>query len=293
MKIIRMEGGLGNQMFQYAFTRSIAASTGDEVALDLAGLITPNDTQRTYRLKEVFGIEVRLATSEESALFQRGLKNPRLLALKHALRPSAPVYVRERSGSFEPSALKVRGNAYFRGNWQSERYFDRVQEEIRKTFSRFPRLSGAALEIKSEIDESSLSLHVRRGDYVTHKDAAAVIGAQSAEYYKRALDKALAGMDRPRIFVFSDDVPWVKETLDLPISTRYVSGSGAADWEEMHLMSLCRRHVISNSSFSWWGAWLDERPDKLVIAPKPWFREPRLENKYICPSSWIRIPTNL
>ncbi|MBU6231448.1 MAG: alpha-1,2-fucosyltransferase [Patescibacteria group bacterium] len=293
MKIIRIEGGLGNQMFQYAFARSLARSSGDEVALDLAGLVTPNDTKREYRLKEVFSIEARLASAEESAAFQRGRAHPRVSAFKHAFESQVPIYISERQGTFDPSVFMVRGNAYFRGYWQSERYFASVQDEVRKAFSNFPLLSSAASDLQRMIDESSISLHVRRGDYVTHRGAAEVIGAKSADYYKAALQKAADALGHPRIFAFSDDIAWVKSSLDLPADTVYVSELGLKDWEEMRLMSLCRRHVISNSSFSWWGAWLDPRPDKMVIAPIPWFRDRRLENKDMCPHSWIRIPTNL
>ncbi|MBU6427160.1 alpha-1,2-fucosyltransferase [Patescibacteria group bacterium] len=293
MKIIRIEGGLGNQMFQYAFAHSLAASTGDEIALDLVGLITPNDAKREYRLKEVFGIEARLASAGESAVFQCGRAHPKVSFITHAIRPSSPAYISERFGSFDPFVFKVRGNAYFRGNWQSERYFASVQDEIRKAFSHFPPLSSTASDLQRMIDESSVSLHVRRGDYVTHRGAAEVIGAKSADYYKAALQKAADALGYPRIFAFSDDIAWVRSSLDLPTNTVYVSELDLKDWEEMRLMSLCRRHVISNSSFSWWGAWLDPRPDKIVIAPIPWFRDPRLENKDICPPTWIRIPANL
>jgi hypothetical protein len=161
---------------------------------------------------------------------------------------------------------------------------------VRKEFTTRETISPVAKEIGDKMSESSISLHIRRGNYVTDKKVAAVLGSCSLDYYHSAISKAVEGLNDPEIFVFSDDIGWVKENLKTPHKMIFVSGYNLKDWEELVLMSMCGRHITSNSTFSWWGAWLDPRKDKVVITPStPWFKDPKLSNDDIVPPTWIQI----
>lgn len=273
----RLHGRLGNQMFQYAAARGLAARRNTDVSLDSREAETRGE-----------GVLTRV--------FHLPLNEPRDLP---PLKRSAPVryaawrlsssrFRRENGLGYNAAIEDFPENAYLHGYWQSERYFAHIAEDIRRDFA-FPSFSSAQnAELAARIESGlSVSLHVRRGDYLT-------LGAHvlcDQDYYAAALDRVLQGLgDTPTVYVFSDDPDWAKSNLPLPCTKVVVDlNSTDTDFEDMRLMSLCTHNIIGNSSFSWWGAWLNANPEKRVAGPTAWFGDPKLVNPDILPDRWLKI----
>ena len=293
MIIVNLKGGLGNQMFQYAcgkalLLRNRSKGLEQELKLDMSGYarIKSSDTLRTYSLG-AFRIDTPLAPLEEIAR----IKYP-FGILSKGWRFFRAKALRRYDTGYDPRVLERRGDIYLDGYWQSEKYFTDIAGIIRNDFSLKdgfgPAAEAAARTIAGE--RNPVSLHVRRGDYVSNAKTNASYGTCSPDYYRQAVTMILEKNPGARFFVFSDDIPWAKENLGLSAETFYVSGNGIKDCEEVILMSKCKHHIIANSSFSWWGARLDPNPDKTVVAPERWFnRSPRSYYKDIVPDSWTRI----
>lgn len=284
MFVVRLIGGLGNQMFQYAFARKLSITKGMPFKLDVnwyAEGSFSKDSLRFFELDE-FNIATGLAAAGE-------IRAARRYPVRRIFRKIRRKIFGENYG-YDPRAFAVRDGDYLEGFWQSERYFADVADTIRKDLTLKAGLGGAARELETEIlSGESVSVHVRRGDYISEKILARIYGNLGPDYYRRAVELIKSKTASPRFFVFSDDVAWAKENLDLGAPTVFVSRPGLDDAEELVLMSRCRHHIIANSSFSWWGAWLDPRPDKIVVAPKRWFRSWRFRTRDILPAYWIGI----
>lgn len=188
-------------------------------------------------------------------------------------------------------AMSLDGDVYLDGFWQSERYFERhasaIRHELRPDFTLSPAAGRLAREIA---DGDSVSLHVRRGDYVALAGVQAVFGSCTLEYYAKGVEAMMRKYDRPRLFIFSDDISWAKQNLRFEAPMSFVSGTeGVSDREELILMSMCKGNIIANSTFSWWGAWLNSSPDKLVVAPSRWVTGGGMESRDVVPDSWTKI----
>lgn len=290
MIIVNLRGGIGNQMFQYACGRALALRSGDlNLKLDIEGLYRAKnirDTHREYGLCN-FSIKAEIISSKEA----REFKYPFGFYSKLYKLVLQKVF-RQYYVSFVPRILKLRGNVYLDGYFQSEKYFKDFEKEIREDLK--PNfVSASAIEFAKKIRDSqgSVSVHVRRGDYVGHK----VFGGICDEkYYEEALNKIKSLIGKSTFFVFSNDISWVKKNIFFPEETFYISSEKLLDHEEVFLMSQCSNNIIANSSFSWWAAWLNDNPNKIIIAPKKWAHG--LYNKYklrnIIPKSWITIKTH-
>jgi hypothetical protein len=280
---VRLVGGLGNQLFQYATARAVALRNGVPLILDARAY--KSDSAFGYRLGH-FAIEARPGSSEE---LPPGKDEPIRYALWRKFG-SSPKFARERGLGFNRSVIALPAGVYLHGYFQSEKYFADIAEHIRAELTLKEAATGKSAEWLDQIDTApSVSLHVRRGDYVSSTKAAATHGTCSPDYYRNAVARMAdqAGID-PVIFIFSDDPDWAREKLELPFETHIVTAGGAAH-EDLRLMSACRHHVIANSSFSWWGAWLNPKPDKIVVAPDKWFADSRMDNPDIVPEGWVRI----
>ncbi len=273
----RFHGRTGNQMFQYAAARALALSRGVQVVLDDRLAIDRGERSIT----RIFDLPVTTGPMPPS-------KHDRKLAyyLWRYLGRS-PLYHREKGLGFNPAFFDLPDDSYLHGYWQSEKYFGPHADQIRADFA-MPVASGRNAELAAEIAETlSVSLHVRRGDYV----ALSTHGVCDQAYYDAALAQILPKFDQdPVIYVFSDEPDWARDHLALPGRRVVIDHNGEdGDFEDMRLMSLCQNHVIANSSFSWWGAWLDARDDKIVVAPKNWFANSKLANPDILPQEWLRV----
>lgn len=275
----RLHGRLGNQMFQYAAARALALRLGVGVSLDPRTALHKNEGVLTRVFDLPAEVPEKLPPARHENLLLYGIWR------FGRLRPT----IRRESGlGFNAGFENWGDDSYLHGYWQSERYFGGFADSIRRDFT-FPEFSDARnAEMAARIASSdSISLHVRRGDYLT---VSAHVLCDHA-YYDKALGEILARIEgEPTVYVFSDDPQWAKDNLPLPVQKVVVDFNGPdTDFEDMRLMSLCQNNIIGNSSFSWWAAWLNANPSKLVAGPTRWFGDPKLSNPDILPNEWLKI----
>jgi len=288
MIIIKIQGGLGNQMFQYALGRNIAITNKTTVKFDLSWF--EQYKTRTYKLHH-FNIVGDFATNKESKRLKKyGRKAGRLAFLHNYFIADDSIYIKQKQFEFNPKILKNKGPAYLDGHWQSKKYFKNVEDVIREEFTLKNEPSNTYKNNEQKIKErNSVSLHIRRGDYITMKKAADAIGVCPLDYYYKAVKKIAKKIEKPTFFIFSDDIEWVKKNLKIKYPMIFVSNNKLEDYEELILMSKCKHNIIANSSFSWWGAWLNNNPNKMVIAPKRWFKDPSKNTGDLIPENWIKL----
>ncbi|TRZ97100.1 MAG: alpha-1,2-fucosyltransferase [Rhodocyclaceae bacterium] len=214
----------------------------------------------------------------------------RILVNRHAAAFRGQRLIVEPCFGYWPGISETTDNCFLVGNWQSEKYFSDIENTIRTDFTfRKPPNSRDQEWISLIGNCQSVSLHVRRGDYAIHAKTRAVLGLLPLDYYRSAADLVASRSGFPEFFIFSDDIPWAREHLDIPFPCHYVDhNKGAESHNDMRLMSSCRHHIIANSSFSWWGAWLNPASDKIVIAPRRWFAN-GWDAKDLIPEGWVSL----
>lgn len=287
--VVKFEGGLGNQMFQYALGRSLSLMQKTTVSFDFSWFNT--QTKRKYELAHL-NVVVKPAGDLELKKWREQQKKPSFQsALTNLFKNEDKAYVREKSFSFDPGILKISPPAYFDGFWQSEKYFRDFGEVIRDDLKLKESLVGRNLQIANKIiSTNSISLHIRRGDYINDKRTNAYHGVSGLDYYQSAVSYLKNQVSQPSYFVFSDDIEWAKSNLKLGDNVSFIDwNQGDTDYIDMKLMSLCRHNIIANSSFSWWGAWLNDNSKKIVISPKSWFTDPSIDTSDLIPSDWVRL----
>lgn len=291
MVISNIIGGLGNQMFQFAAGRALSLRLGVQLKLDTRDF-SGYPLHQGFELRKLFDSNVEIASNDDlkvvlgcqkAKLAHRILKRPQLKRFR------CKSYVIEPSFNYWVGINTLKENIYLDGYWQSEQYFIPFADKIREDFTFKLPLSNKNADIAEKISQvNAVSLHVRRGDYVSNKKNA-FIGICSLDYYKIAVEKIKMQVDKPVFFVFSDDVNWIKDNLVLDKTAMFVSNNqGEESYNDMRLMCLCKHNIIANSSFSWWGAWLNSNPNKIVIAPKKWF-ESKLHDSDLIPHAWLRF----
>lgn len=302
MIITRLSGGLGNQMFQYAIGRALSLRKNTELVLDISSFssIKKGETPRIYLLDN-FNILGRIATEDDyRKLGLSNIKNKnfkaiiqrKIFRLQESLRPiSKKKFLLERSFTFDKEVLNAPNNCLISGVWQSAKYFEEIKDAIRKEFTLSRSLLSSEIsKILNEIESTpqSVSLHIRRGDYIENVATNKKHGVCSAEYYRKATKYILNNFPEARFFIFSDDIEWVKTNFKIPAPVSYASSVHIKDYVELILMSKCKHNIIANSSFSWWGAWLNSNPNKIVVSPQKWFTS-TTDTKDLIPKSWIRL----
>ncbi len=293
MVIIKLVGGLGNQMFQYAAGKAIALRSGTQLKMDMSwfknqsGLITP----RTYSLN-FFNVEEKIATKKEVGKLKGGIYgNLFKVFQKIGLLKKGNYFFTEPSFNFHEEVLRIKSAVYLDGYWQSEKYLKGIDSDvIRREFTLKDEFDIGDRKITKEIkNKNAISLHIRRGDYVSNAEANKFHGICSLKYYANAIEYIAKKVNDPVFYIFSDDIKWVKENLKVEHPIIYVSDGILKDYEELMLMSYCRHNIIANSSFSWWGAWLNDNPDKIVIAPKQWFTDDNINISDLIPEAWVQL----
>ena len=293
MIIVQIIGGLGNQMFQYAFGRRLAAGLGVPLKLDITAFGSFYD-KRPYALGAL-RIEEDFASAHDIAVTLRGRfawARGGLQRTSLALPPDTGRLVRQEGFAFDPSMLALKDGSYLEGYWQSERYFDAVADRLRAEFVPRSPPRAAVAELAVEMGRGdSVSLHVRRGDYVSEPDVRRIHLVCDESYYARCVEYLAARLDAPCFYVFSDEPAWARANLRIPFPTTIVADRcPATDVEDLWLMTQCHHHVIANSSFSWWGAWLDARQPKTVLMPQRWFRDRDPDySADIRPPGWVVV----
>lgn len=288
MIVVKLMGGLGNQMFQYAAGRQLALKRQTELKLDLSWFdnVEAINTSRPYELN-AYPIKASSAKTNELVLAQG--KTSRTLFGKVFTRKLTAF--NEPDQTFYPNVLSLPDNTYLVGYWQNEGYFKDIREQLLLELKP-KKLSKYSKEVLIQIGGSpSVALHVRRGDYVSNKHANKFHGLAPVDYYKKALVMLEKNIGEYRQFVFSDDIDWCRANLPLAKDAVFVGGNGLERaCEDIFLMQNCNHNIIANSSFSWWGAWLNDNPAKIVIAPKQWFQNQESnKDADIVPRAWIRL----
>jgi len=302
--IVKLQGGMGNQLFQYALARRLASERATEVGLDLTFLLDRTPRRdfvfRDYDL-DLFRVRAKVLGAQQvhnlvhaprSRLLNRSPIIPALNLWRRGGNSGVYLLARERFFSFDRRILESPSNTFLDGYWQSPRYFAPITAELKADLAlRDPppaRIRGMAERIASL---NSVCLNVRRTDYVANKAAASFHGVCDPAYYERALAALVPCIGAPEIFVTSDDVPWCRENLHLPYPTHFLDHdwAGPRFSHYLELMRACRHFVIPNSTFSCWAAWLGEFPGKVVVGPVRWFSDPSIETRDLFPPGWIRV----
>lgn len=300
MIISRLSGGLGNQMFQLAAGAALARRLNKSIVCDARPVL--RDAQRRIGV-DAFQCDAPIfprphAPSSMEVLgdlppLKRASLSFVLWSIRHRSRV---LYVRERGLAYQDVLDRLRtseGRAiYLHGFWQSEQYFASHRDEIRRLFAfrEGPSMENSQI-LESIRSSKSIAIHIRRGDYVSNPKNRQIYASCSLDYYRRAVGYLVErlGAEKVHAYLFSDDPEWVQDNLEIPIGKTIVRNNADSPEEDMRLMSSCEHHVLANSTFSWWGAWLASHPNQIVVAPRVWYHgQPRVDDS-IVPRTWVRM----
>ena len=291
MIIVKIIGGLGNQLFQYSLGRNLAIKKNTELKLDISGF--KDYKLHAYSLNH-FNITENIASKKEIARLKKYQNKPgKIWFFYNRLIADKKRYFQERQSHFDNKVFDISNDCYVDGYYQSEKYFKEIEDIIRQDIAVKTEIQGIDDEMATKIQSvNAISIHIRRGDYASDTETTSYHGLCSLEYYKKAIRMISEKVSNPHFFVFSDDHEWVKKNIILSYPTTYVDHNGPdKNYGDLRLMSLCKHFIIANSSFSWWGAWLAKNPNKIVIGPKKWFNnvKPNIKTNDVIPEAWIKI----
>ena len=289
MKIVKILGGLGNQMFQFALYKSLQQRFPEERVLIDLRCFRGYPKHRGFEIGRVFGADYDAANWREVARLAYPYPNFQTWRFGSRLLPTRCSMLKEHAEfTYEPTALTRTTDTYYDGYWQHEEYFRDVRDTILQTF-RFPEFDDRNRETAQRLQSTnSIAIHVRRGDYTHDKLFHDIC---DLNYYRQAISRMQQAVGGNLFCIFSDDLRWCRERIAPLLEDKlifYVDWNrGDRSVQDIHLMSLCRHNIIANSSFSWWGAWLNPNPDKIVIAPEKWMHIKGTQSPV--PNDWIRI----
>ena len=292
MVTVLLSGGLGNQMFQYAAAKALAKWLNTSLAFDLYALNKKSQaiTPRSFEL-DIFNIDIPIKSTLKGKFLIKALP---FIQQHRKFFQKFGFFTDTYAILYQTAFEALKGNITLSGYFQNEKYFEKIADELRSDFTFKYPLNDENENIASEIlANESVSIHIRRGDYVSNKASTANFVTCDISYYEKAIATIKQKVDKPVFYVFSDDIEWVKNNLEFyESSVKYIDwNKGKDSYIDMQLMSLCKHNIIANSSFSWWGAWLNNNPKKIVITPTQWFRAEE-KNKLLddfLPKSWIKI----
>lgn len=296
MIIAKLISGLGNQLFQYAVSRQLSLARHVHLKLDTSFFSSQN--LRSFKLHH-YSIAAEVATEDAVNSILDVYSSRSLYAkLYRRAEPYLPKQYHHRFyekewWTFEPELFSVTSNVYLDGYWQHYKYLENLNpvilDELR--LKEFPAKDASEYLNEIQGQPESVAVHIRRGDYVTDKDALNFMGVLPVSYYNRSIEYINNRVSNPSFYFFSDDLDWVKDTIKVNAQVHYVDiANGAKDYVELDLMSKCSHNIIANSSFSWWGAFLNRNPEKIVVAPKKWVvpEEVNKRIELILPS-WVKM----
>ncbi len=294
MFIVELTAGLGNQLFQYAHAKALSVKLKQDLYFDLSFFERWKDD--VYRLDN-FNTVVKKASEEDINKLKRRLKKPdlyRKIIRKFGFSPysnSQFHFDNDRIDNTSPETIKKLSDLFVSGYFADQRYFMDIEDIIRKEYTLKNGFNEQNKVFENKIKNChSVSLHIRRGDYVNNPFFANI----PLEYYKKAMDYMLQKNRDSVFFVFSDDLNWVKDNLNYNAEIQYVDvNSSKTDYMDLMLMASCEHNIIANSTFSWWGAWLNNNSGKIVIAPQKWFNDTNAQKIYsagrLVPANWIKM----
>lgn len=291
MIIVRIWEGLGNQLFQYAYAKSVELRRGEMVYLDWNHcnnrILDERLTMRECQLKN-FRITLKNYDNVEKYYFFLDGSNVVHKSIKYLAEQGVYPYkyYEEKDVSYKPELLNLKGNYYVQGWFQNALYFSDYEDVIRKEI-----LPKKKIKLDKELrgileKQNTVAVHIRRGDYKKLNNTLEL------GYYEQAVKEFNNRIEKPYFCIFSDELEWVKRNIKLDGKCFYVNEDRRlTDYEELMVMSRCRHNIIANSTYSWWGAWLNNNKDKIVVGPKNWFLDHRVINCgiNIMPEDWIRL----
>lgn len=292
MVVVRFKGGMGNQMFQYAFGRQLAANLGTDLVFDPTNLLyrnnPPDFVYRNYDL-DVFQPETNFLATPKMLAPLYNLRVAKLgQGLSWLVTRGYPV-VKEAYFHFQPKLLTdAREGVIYDGWFQSPQYFAGVENRVREDFRFSREIIPESRELLSRIEASNaICLNVRRTDFLKVD----TLNATNLDYFLQAADYLGQRLSEPRFFIFSDDVEWCRENLrlDYPMEVIGHEHKGWKFGNYLQLMTRCRHFIIPNSSFAWWAAWLNTGSEKTVVAPENWFTDPGIDTADLVPGEWVRM----
>jgi len=293
MIITKIYGGLGNQLFQYALGKSLALKNNTPLKLDISFFEQEQAhvTYRKYGLSD-FNINAVIATAEEVNKIKRNHLKGLFKSIYWRLQYRKPYYkqnyIKEKSFTFDNNILNSPQNIYLDGYWQSPKYFENIRNILLKELSLKNPLNISEQQYFEKIQNTnSVSIHVRRGDYISNPKHTEIYAQLGMNYYNSAIAYIKEKVEKPSFFIFSDDMDWVKTNFKTIENCIFIDSNNAA--HSLSLMSACKHNIIANSTFSWWGAWLNYNEYKIVIVPQKWFVSEKINKKDMCPESWLAI----
>lgn len=283
MIIVEVSGGLGNQMFQYALYQKFL-HMGKEVKLDLHSF--SNEKSRPFEL-DIFGLQYetisRKGRKRYIGKFPKLFLQMSFFKNKNARR----FYAEKLDVGYQPEILSM-DNVYLSGYWQCELYFKELRSELIETFTFPTEVHEECRRLLKQIEaENATAVHVRRGDYLLPENTVKYGNICTERYYENAMKYIREKQDNARFYFFSNDPDWVRTHLCDSNSVIVQCNEGENSYLDMYLMSKCKNNIIANSSFSWWGAWLNQYPEKIVVSPERWFSHLDASDA-IC-KDWVKI----
>lgn len=294
MKIVRLVGRLGNQMFIYAFARALEYYTGDDVFFDISSLV--QHSRDDLQLDKIFNINLKvipynkIPLKYKESLFTKVpfIKNHKKLFALFFLKSKTFITEGNFINIYNPDLLNIQNDAYYSGFFQCEKYFKPIEDEIRKAFTFKPVENQSLIEKRREIEqyECPIFINVRRGDYVELDKNNVVHWLCDMSYYKKATDFMKKKFPDCTFIAVSDEPEWLVDNLKIDYPFKIYSSD--TPYLDIYLLQACKHGICANSSYSWWAAWLIENKDKVIIAPEPWFEVGRKSD--IIPDEWIKMP---
>jgi hypothetical protein len=293
MIISKLMGGLGNQMFQYAFGKHLAIKHNSVLKLDTSFLLdrTPRKTKPTFREYDlsIFHISADFASKEEVDQLTRRSKFNRIDKIQSKLLGPKRSYYIEPGFRFFESCLNIPDNSYVQGYWQSEKYFKSVSTDLRKMDFTFKEpLLDISLQLMEKIKQTNaVCIHIRRGDFLNNP----FHGTMGQGYYSKGEELIKSKIKDPVFYVFSDEIEWCRIHLKFQGPVTFVSDNytGNKCQDYLRLMAGCKHFIISNSSFAWWAVWLSGQKNNMVIAPIKWYSDPSITAEDLVQPDWIRL----
>ena len=292
MIIVKISGGLGNQLFQFSFGRYLSIKLSTEAKFDIQTISNSNrHTPRSFGLGDL-NLKIDIAETNNFKNINLFIGHELLSKIERKLVQIMPFlnrnYVVQNLYKSQYNKLNYRDNCYYDGYWQSEKYFEPIKDILRKELEFTPILNSHNTAHLNEIKSSrSVSIHIRRGDYISHKSNMDLYKSCSLEYYRAAIDYLENKIAQPLFYIFSDDPEWTKNNFKGE-KFRIMDNNSQSPAIDLFLMKKCQHNIIANSSFSWWAAWLNSNSNKIVIAPTKWYNN-NWSDKDIIPESWTKI----